>query len=158
MFWTANIADIHYMGPDTVVKTFVPLLKPLALNKHATLITLYINAVKVAEQRLMGPEYIETKRNACLKKYDRSGYREAFVPISLTDPRAPRRMDECDLLADHVKPWERFIKRYDFANLAKENKARIKDKHTIVDAWPLAPKKKLGTGRSQGRISAVGYW
>ncbi len=40
-----NISDEGYLGINMTLKTFAPLLQPVSINPHATLITLFLNAV-----------------------------------------------------------------------------------------------------------------
>lgn len=42
---TSNIADYIYIGIASTVDTLGPLLKPFSENKHATLITLFMNVL-----------------------------------------------------------------------------------------------------------------
>ncbi|KAI6080278.1 hypothetical protein F4821DRAFT_273945 [Hypoxylon rubiginosum] len=46
-----NICDNGYIGIESTLKTFGPLLQPSSINPHATLVTLFLNAV--AEMRMM---------------------------------------------------------------------------------------------------------
>lgn len=42
----SNVCDGAYIGIDNTISTFLPLLEPTGINRHATLITLFLNAVK----------------------------------------------------------------------------------------------------------------
>ena len=42
---TANVADKGYLGVEGTVSSLSPLLDPPHVNEHATLVTLFINAI-----------------------------------------------------------------------------------------------------------------
>lgn len=44
-FQLSNIADLGWVGPKAALMTFGPLLKLPSENPHATLLTLFLNAV-----------------------------------------------------------------------------------------------------------------
>jgi hypothetical protein len=48
---TSNISDGHFIGPHRTVRLLGPLLQTPAQNPHATLITLFMNAVVEADNK-----------------------------------------------------------------------------------------------------------
>ena len=45
------MCDEAYIGIENTISTFLPLLEPTGVNRHATLITLFLNAVKEMTKR-----------------------------------------------------------------------------------------------------------
>lgn len=41
----SNICEDHYLGIDDTLKIFAPLLQTFLINRHATLVTLFLNSI-----------------------------------------------------------------------------------------------------------------
>lgn len=88
LYKVGNICDNAYLGLGVTLQTFRPLLQPPSVNPHATLITLFLNAVaeigmmnqsipgrratshRQALQRLMG--YMPDLLTSCASSYPNS--------------------------------------------------------------------------------------
>ncbi|KAI8955701.1 hypothetical protein F4801DRAFT_600911 [Xylaria longipes] len=121
----SNICDSNYLGIDTTLKTFGPLLRSPSANPHATLITAFMNAVP------------EAKTMIALK----------YIESDLTAPTGTLAENLSSLQTDAIKIScavnsvgdmdEHFNRHYNFARSASSAGVKMKKKHTIIEPWPL---------------------
>ncbi|RYP29499.1 hypothetical protein DL767_006689 [Monosporascus sp. MG133] len=144
----SNICDMGYLGIDTTLKTFAPLLQLPSVNQHATLVTLFLNAV--AEMKMMAasiPAFIdyplrEDHREQMKKvlQYMPELGRQVSQPY---DPSAIKLISALSLVHDMDKNFNRYMEVHEFADVALGVGLQMKAAHTIIDAWPM----KLSDGR-----------
>lgn len=61
----SNICDEYCLGPETTVGLLSPLLQKVSKNPHATLVTLFMNAVK--ETGDQNPSFLPTEAKALMR-------------------------------------------------------------------------------------------
>lgn len=101
----SNICDGGYIGITKTLELIGCHLLPRAINPHATLITLFINAVKEAQKRL-GEE-----------KFDFEALSKFLPPLSfaaminMQSPEMTRYWDARDMVVDVNDNFERCVKQ-----------------------------------------------
>ncbi|KAK8070351.1 hypothetical protein PG997_010554 [Apiospora hydei] len=127
---TSNIADVTYLNPVGAVGLIGPLLKPPSVNPHATLITLFMNAIHEMKPARSNPsDLLNTVRQA-------AGYLSPSPARHMCDASYLRTMSlvhgeielrSSDLLVGHGDEGE----------------------HTVVEKWPMLLKKRPGQDGAQ---------
>ncbi|KAI1097627.1 hypothetical protein F4804DRAFT_159157 [Jackrogersella minutella] len=138
-----NITDKCYLGIDTTLEIFGPLLKPSNINPHATLITLFVNAV--AEMVIFG-DFIDFEHPADLTRKALQ-YMPELGPCSITNH--VKILRSRTLLQDIDIYFDRYMFVLGFANAAKVAGLHMKDKHTIIDPWPMRVSRGRLTKKDQ---------
>ncbi|GFG26617.1 monoterpene epsilon-lactone hydrolase [Aspergillus udagawae] len=143
----SNISDAGWLGIHHTLRLMVPLLQTPLDNPHATLVTLFMNAV---DETLTDEDRIQdltahsptTKR---LFKYLPPKGR----PTSPYDPE----LIKFNLGRDLVKPYDHIFDRYSknlkFREAADFFGAAMKETHTIIDKWPYRLKLRPGQPGAQ---------
>ncbi|RYC56871.1 hypothetical protein CHU98_g9335 [Xylaria longipes] len=128
----SNICDSNYLGIDTTLKTFGPLLRSPSANPHATLITAFMNAVPEAKTmyQIMNPFaadiIIKSDARIALK----------YIESDLTAPTGTLAENLSSLQTDAIK-ISCAVNSYNFARSASSAGVKMKKKHTIIEPWPL---------------------
>ncbi|KAF2141159.1 uncharacterized protein K452DRAFT_272970 [Aplosporella prunicola CBS 121167] len=128
----SNIADKCYLGIRKCLNTFAPLLKPITENPHATLVTLFLNAVNEMESR---PDTTQTlwREMGRLMAY----FPENRLAKNKRGAETIKLTAALDLLRDFDGLFTRYTQRYDFASASKDAGVQCKTKHTLVEPWPM---------------------
>ncbi|KAL2063905.1 hypothetical protein VTL71DRAFT_4399 [Oculimacula yallundae] len=133
----ANICDGGYIGIRNTLSLLSPFLKSPQQNVHATLITLFINAVKETVKR--GDPKDETPNMRFLMKY---------LPLprtpSMNDADMLRIWDARDLALDVDRFFNRYMIFYNFKQISADLGVEMKESNTIVEEWPTQLKLKIG--------------
>ncbi|KAM3550499.1 hypothetical protein ARSEF4850_008310 [Beauveria asiatica] len=130
----SNVCDGAYIGIEKTISTFLPLLEPTGINRHATLITLFLNAVKeMAKQE-----------GDTIPKLE---HLFSFLPTPQVrrvrwdiDADFTRFWDARDMTSDVEKHFSRYTKLLNFAGISKTTGAVMKDGNTVIEKWPTRPK------------------
>ncbi|KAF1846122.1 uncharacterized protein K460DRAFT_406343 [Cucurbitaria berberidis CBS 394.84] len=134
----SNLCDRAYCGPAAIINLFSPLLKPLPINPHATLLLFFSGANKEMQLSLTDPEkahewYAANKRTACY----------LAVPNPYTIPQWHPdgfRFHQCagSVMFDWDKMWEKFQVVVGLRGLVLDAglKIRREDEHGVARAWP----------------------
>ncbi|KAJ1324714.1 DUF4470 domain-containing protein [Microdochium nivale] len=138
----SNISDCRYAGPHLTVGVMGPLLKSVATNPHATLITLFMNAV----------DDTKTKGDRAADAAGRSRATDRLtrympptkLPISIGDVYMIKSMFAMDRVAEHDMYFDRFAKSQGLAELGRDSGFCIKEKHTVIAKWPHKLKLRPG--------------
>ncbi|KAJ5798007.1 uncharacterized protein N7503_007303 [Penicillium pulvis] len=143
----SNISDAGWLGIPHTLDYMVPLLQTPLQNPHATLITLFMNAVDEAltdqdKIRDMTPNSTSTKR---LLKYLPPKGR----PTSRYDPGLIRFNLARDYVITYDHIFDRYLKAYMFTEAADVFGAKMKEKHTIIEKWPYRLKLRPGQPGAQ---------
>ena len=144
----ANIAEMTYLGLEKTLQTCGSLLKTPAMNPHATLIVLFMNAIHYAEQDL-GQDYVRKSLKSAVEKTMK------FLPPSLssvsnkTGAEAMRMIAAKDIFRDTDHLFGRYMKMENFDKVTKEAGLRMKTANTVIDAWPLRLRKGYGEPGAQ---------
>ncbi|QSZ28709.1 hypothetical protein DSL72_003209 [Monilinia vaccinii-corymbosi] len=137
---TSNIGDSTYIGPVKLLRTFAPYLKGKLQNPHATLLALFQNAV--FQYTTLEVEDDNDKMGAELRlrrlgKYMPMG-RRLLLACEPWNPAALKCHDALSLFQDFDKPFDKFLKGYHLDQLSLSEGIKMKEKHTLVDKWPLS--------------------
>ncbi|KAK8038412.1 hypothetical protein PG994_015179, partial [Apiospora phragmitis] len=135
---TANIADGGYLGPARTVCLLGNLLRPPWCNPHATLITLFMNAI--SEVTTAADEQAEAAKELRLAmKY----LHPTPIP-SMYDADMLRVAANKESLRDFDKYFDRYIHKNRFQEFCDFMQMEMKSQNTIIDKWPLRLKKRYG--------------
>ncbi|KAH7037034.1 uncharacterized protein B0I36DRAFT_402498 [Microdochium trichocladiopsis] len=130
----SNISDCGYVGPHQTVGLLAPLLQTHAMNPHATLITLFMNAVD--ENRNEQDEILEMSPDGpvmrTLIKYMPPTRRLA----SKNDPAMIKFISSKDYVASHDRYFDRFVEKFKLTEFGHVCGVTMKNKHTIIEKWP----------------------
>lgn len=139
----SNICDRGYLGIQKTLEVLGCHLSPTAINPHATLITLFINAVKEIQKRL-GEDGLDLEG---LSKF--LPHLSVESMLNTQSPEMTRYWDARDMVVDVDHYFRRCVKRdkkrfmtdvgsymtalrFDEASKFMRNKGQ----NTIVEAWP----------------------
>ncbi|KUI70772.1 Histone-lysine N-methyltransferase SMYD3 [Cytospora mali] len=129
----SNICDFNYLGIKETLALFGPRLRLQESHPHATLITLFLNAVdREASSNDVIQEMVQEM--AKLTKY---------LPLPMLSDENVRnaellRFSEAKIMVRDVdKFFNRHMKRLDFLGAGKAAGLSMKQKNTIVDEWPM---------------------
>lgn len=129
----SNIVDDYYLGLDCL-PAIAPLLRPRAANPHATLLALFMNAI---------PE-VETHEDT-VTAMSREKHRVAgWLPPGKQehDAKETARWAAYKLLVDFDELFARYMERWEFDRAVADARLHTKEKHTIVEKWPLRVKER----------------
>ncbi|KAI0005245.1 hypothetical protein F4779DRAFT_633541 [Xylariaceae sp. FL0662B] len=139
----SNICDMGYLGTETTLKTFSPLLQIPSVNPHATLITLFLNAI--AEMRmvadslppLVGFPLTEDRWQQIRKvvQYMPELGRQAAQPYHAN---SIKMISALSLVRDMDQHFNMYKEMRGFADVAIGAGIEMKAAHTIIDPWPMA--------------------
>ncbi|KAL2833788.1 hypothetical protein BDW59DRAFT_156589 [Aspergillus cavernicola] len=143
----SNISDYGWIGIHRTLGFMTPLLQTPLMNPHATLITLFMNAVEEAmtnEDRLkdLTPHSKSTKK---LLKY-LPPIRRA---VSKYDPSLISFNVGRDITTTYDHIFDRYTKEFKFHEVAEFLQVEMKDKHTIIEKWPYRLKLQPGQPKAQ---------
>ncbi|KAI3337490.1 hypothetical protein HD806DRAFT_543118 [Xylariaceae sp. AK1471] len=137
-----NICDMAYLGIDETLKTFGALLQPPSVNPHATLITLFLNAVTemiMMAHSVFGPVITSLTEDPRQQTNLVWQYMpELRRPISHPyEPIMIKVISALELVYDMDRHFNRYMELHEFANVALGAGLQMKATHTIIDAWPM---------------------
>ncbi|OTB03265.1 hypothetical protein M426DRAFT_60852 [Hypoxylon sp. CI-4A] len=156
-----HTTDDSCLGADKVLHKFAPLLRPLGVNQHATLITLFINAVPtmvVIRDEFLArfshtDEIILSEielRRISLYMPEIAMERERPFNANFTKVVQARR-----LILDMDEYFDGYMEVHDFVELSKACGLRLKPKHSIIEPWPLKFPGGRPTKKAQGDFKAL---
>ena len=128
----SNVTDTCWLGTEDTLKTFAPLLKRKSHNPHASIVTLYLNAVH------------EMYRFSDLKF---SKMRDSFMAIRYL-PQRPHQSGDYDpnylkflralpLVRDMDGLFAIYMASQKFTPLATSLGLEMKNQNTIIKPWPF---------------------
>ncbi|OJJ76995.1 hypothetical protein ASPBRDRAFT_49989 [Aspergillus brasiliensis CBS 101740] len=130
----SNISDQGYLGIHKTLRAMVPLLQKPVDNPHATLITLFLNAVK---ESLTGQdkakEMFQLHTNKHLSEYLPSN--EPSVEAHCT--RIAQLIVVQEMITDYNHIFERYIVKHKMREIARLMGIVMKGTHTVVEKWPF---------------------
>ncbi|KAJ5761103.1 hypothetical protein N7520_008259 [Penicillium odoratum] len=146
----SNISDRAWLGLPETLSAMVPLLQSPLENPHATLITLFMNAV---EESLTDADRMEgltsksqiTKR---LMKYFPPN-KMKMTSISRYDPIMIKVAVGRELITTWDDVFDRFMKYYKFKEASEFFEVTMKNEHTIIEKWPYKLKLRPGQPGAQ---------
>lgn len=139
----SDLADLPRLGLSQTLQTFSPLLRSPQANQHATLITLFADAVAEAECSL-GLDYIQKTSKTVFRKTTQ------FIdfPVPAYQPQHPQYL-RVMRAKDSFRDFDRLFAHYmtaveDFGDAAKRAGVEVKSQNSVVKAWPFRLTRKLG--------------
>ncbi|PWY93925.1 hypothetical protein BO94DRAFT_313736 [Aspergillus sclerotioniger CBS 115572] len=149
----SNISDSGWLGIHSTLRFMIPLLQSPLDNPHATLITLFINAVPEnlahREEQQDWDAHISTTK-LLLKYLPFKG-----APTSPYDPQIIKRFVGRDIVRTYDHIFDRYSEDKKFRETADMLGAEMKERHTIVDKWPLRLKLKPGQPGAQDEFDRL---
>ncbi|KAI0146914.1 hypothetical protein GGR57DRAFT_494186 [Xylariaceae sp. FL1272] len=142
----SNICDTHYLGIETTLETFGPLLHNPSVNSHATLVTLFMNAVQEVKMmiRLTNPMLasiaIKHEMRLALDYTMHDDKKPSDNPTETRDfmkIQTIKATCALDMVGDMDFYFNGYMEMNDFAQAALSAGMTMKAKHTIIPPWPL---------------------
>jgi hypothetical protein len=133
----SNIADSGYLGPVKTLETFSPLLKQPSQNPHATLITLFLNAVDEVSTPADRFANIVSETEK-LKRYmplnqqllsQRHKYMYHSEVLAFSDARI--------MVRNFDSLFQRYVDKWQMGELGRVLGMEMKGGNTVVEKWPL---------------------
>ncbi|KAH6605282.1 hypothetical protein Trco_006989, partial [Trichoderma cornu-damae] len=139
----SNIADAGYLGIHRTLAPMVPLLQTPLVNKHATLITLFMNAIiETMTEKDKKPNGQAVRR---LLQY----LPQRRVPISAYDPDELKLSFAIGKVLTYNHVLDRYLNGLRFRECGDLVGAAMKEEHTIVEKWPYRLKLRPGQPGAQ---------
>ncbi|OAA37382.1 hypothetical protein NOR_07081 [Metarhizium rileyi] len=135
----SNICDAGYIGIRKTLSLFTPHLVAKKTNPYATIITLFLNAVK--EQELTEGRK-EMPNMECIFQYI-PPTKFSRVPFEM-DADFYRIHDAAYLMVDSEAKFRRYMSRLGFDKCSEDLGIIMKVKNTIVEEWPTRLKLRPG--------------
>ncbi|KAI8961484.1 hypothetical protein F5Y11DRAFT_326332 [Daldinia sp. FL1419] len=130
----SNITDGYYLGIHDTLEKIGPLLQPTVINRHATLIALFLNAVpEMAAYMESGIIPVQAKHKEKLEKIMR------YMPeLMLPDPaNMIKIMMAMSLVQDMDGHFGLYMSVHNCEDTALRVGLQIKAVHTIIEPWPM---------------------
>ncbi|KAI1359481.1 hypothetical protein F5Y08DRAFT_349648 [Xylaria arbuscula] len=145
----SNISDIHYLGTKKTLEIFGPLLRSPSANRHATLITYFLNAVPMAKMVSEQTDPLAASRMSKIEskavlQYLQSDILQTKGSIAQMAQRfgmwAIVMASAVNLVSDMDKYFDMYVEMEGFAASARSAGVEMKERHTIIQRWPLKVK------------------
>ncbi|RLL98932.1 hypothetical protein CFD26_107683 [Aspergillus turcosus] len=143
----SNISDAAWLGIHHTLSLMVPLLQTPLENPHATLITLFMNAVDETltdEDKIQGMTAHSPITKRLLKYLPPQGR-----PTSPYAPELIKLNLGRDLVRTYDHIFDRYSRTFKFSETAELLGAAMKETHTIIDKWPYRLKLRPGQPGAQ---------
>ncbi|KAI0131304.1 hypothetical protein F4814DRAFT_164862 [Daldinia grandis] len=137
----SNISDVCWLGTRDTLRCLSPLLRPPAENPHATLITVYLNAV-MENVKGCGSEDKELDIARTLEYL--TNIQVASLVRNLQGAEMYRIWDAQSFMLDADKHFREYMAALHFGDIEKDLHVVMKGQNTIGDAWPTALKLRPG--------------
>ncbi|KAJ5389499.1 uncharacterized protein N7496_000567 [Penicillium cataractarum] len=143
----SNISDIGWLGIHRTLYLMVPLLQTPAQNPHATLITLFMNAVDetlTVEDQMQGLTPNSRATKTLLQYLPPTG-----KPSSTHDPTLIKFSYGRELVGTYDHIFERYMRKFEIRKAGDLLGAMMKENHTIIEKWPYRLKLRPGQPGAQ---------
>ncbi|KKK20834.1 hypothetical protein ARAM_004716 [Aspergillus rambellii] len=142
----SNISDAGWLGIHRTLYLMVPLLETPLDNPHATLITLFMNAV---EETLTGQDKIHILTADRIAKERLLKYLPPKPGLAFKySPWILKLTAGQDLVTTYDHIFDRYSKWFMFSE-APLFEAAMKENHTVIDKWPYRLKRRPGQPGAQ---------
>ncbi|WQF89858.1 hypothetical protein CDEST_14872 [Colletotrichum destructivum] len=149
----SNISDTGYLGIHRTLGCMVPLLQSPTVNRHATVITLVMNAVEENLTDLErfsgmipgGATWMRTLRYLSLTNRQ----------LEPKDPVIFKILAAQDCLANHGVVFSRFPLMFKLSEAPRIVGAAMKDEHTVIEKWPFRLKLQPGQPGAQAEFNRL---
>ncbi|KAI1469074.1 uncharacterized protein F4812DRAFT_457619 [Daldinia caldariorum] len=129
----SNLADVCYLGIDETLKAFSPLIERKTVNPHATLITLFSEAIfDIQVLKQVGILPLDNPEEQLVKVLR---FKSEFRP-----PNALNVINvvmAAPLVQDMNKDFQTYMAINKFELVALQYGLQMKDTHTIINPWPM---------------------
>ncbi|KAL6863995.1 hypothetical protein J3F83DRAFT_182202 [Trichoderma novae-zelandiae] len=143
----SNVSDGGYVGIHDTVSMMAPLLQGPLINRHATLITLFMNAVK--ETMMMEGQIANMSLHSQPMKRLFKYLRMERMPTHPFDPFFVKLTYVRDNVETYDHVFDRYMKRLVFSEMEAALGVAMKDKHTVIEKWPYQLKLRPGQPGAQ---------
>ncbi|KAH0421179.1 hypothetical protein CcaCcLH18_13597 [Colletotrichum camelliae] len=143
----SNISDAGYLGIHHTLDLMIPLLQSPLVNPHATLITLFMNAVDehaTEMERLTDMKADGTVMKRIYKYLSPSGR-----PLNYYDTTIFKIMAAGDCVPTYDHVFDRHAAKLMFSRSARLVGAAMKGSHTVIEKWPFRLKLRPGQTGAQ---------
>ncbi|KAF1812296.1 hypothetical protein P152DRAFT_487845 [Eremomyces bilateralis CBS 781.70] len=148
----SNICDGPYLGPAPTVCIFAPFLQKRTTNPHASLITLFMNAVE-EEYHHCGDQYnVQVMQRELQRIMKYMPYRPG---MHRHDPALLQALSAKSLVRDGGRYLEKFMKRSKFDLIEQLAKAKVKKRNSIIGQWPARLKLRPGHPGAQDEFDSL---
>ncbi|KAL3461958.1 hypothetical protein BJX64DRAFT_288910 [Aspergillus heterothallicus] len=143
----SNISDCGWLGIRHTLYYIVPLLQNPATNPHATLITLFMNAVD--ETMTDEENFREIQPNTASSRRLLRYLPPSGGIMSEYDPKLIKFNMARDLVTKYDPVFNRYCDQFEFQKTGEVLGAVMKARHTIIDRWPYRLKLRPGQPGAQ---------
>ncbi|KAI8951944.1 hypothetical protein F4801DRAFT_600608 [Xylaria longipes] len=145
---TATLADEDRAGIRAVVNTLSDLLKPTVRNPHATMITLHPGVFDKIQNAIPCPK-CDPHRAVHIKQAvdlttEEKALLDAYLPLWDADPvhwiftaSGWQRREARWLFRDPKLAWDLYKDIYNFQDVAKGARVKMREAHQVVNEWTL---------------------
>ncbi|KAI1270313.1 hypothetical protein F5Y18DRAFT_367881 [Xylariaceae sp. FL1019] len=147
----SNITDRAYLGTREALSTLSPLLQTPEENSHATILTLFLNAVMEiakADERSAPSGNIDTGWMKPLLPY-LPQISPLTLAISPDGAESYRLWDARSIFLDAEEHFQRYMAKEKFDEIPRKLHVAMKNDHTIVDKWPTRLRSRWGLKGAQ---------
>ncbi|KAL7939876.1 glycosyl hydrolase family 76 domain-containing protein [Trichoderma chlorosporum] len=146
----SNLSDNIFDGMHTTAFRMGPLLQAPLINPHATLITLFRNAIRetmTMQDRVMDM-YTYRPATQLIREYNvRMGVTSATF-IARYPPEVDHKVIKWAYAQANVAVYDpvfdRFMKTFRFSQIKQLFGVTMKEKHTVIEKWPFRLKLQYG--------------
>ncbi|PKK48400.1 hypothetical protein CI102_8134 [Trichoderma harzianum] len=146
----SNMSDNCFNGIHQTLFLIGFLLQPPLANPHATLITLFRNAIPETLSRqdvtaALFTDHPETRlmRASIAHRAIANGY-EYLPDHHMSDPKVIQWVYAQANLSNYDAVFERFMMEVGFSELKELFRVVMKEKHTVIEKWPFRSKLRHG--------------
>ncbi|KAK2757688.1 hypothetical protein FQN54_004657 [Arachnomyces sp. PD_36] len=149
----SNISDAGWLGIHLTLGLMVPLLQAPLQNPHATLVTLFMNAV---EETLTEEDKIrDMHRDSSVSKRLREYLPLKRMPTSPYDPAMVKLLVGIELVKNYDHIIDRYLEGLQVSEIAGFLGTKAKEKHTIIEKWPYRLKLQPGQPGAQDEFDRL---
>ncbi|PYH34770.1 DUF4470 domain-containing protein [Aspergillus neoniger CBS 115656] len=145
----SNIADQEFLGIHMTLYAMAPLLRNTVENPHATLITLFLNAI---QESLTHKEHSREMLKAHTNKYLSQYLFRKEKRIAVNDPRLIQLAMALPMVENHEHVFQRFLANHKLHDVPKLIGMAMKESHTIVEKWPFRLKLRPDQAGAQAEF------
>ncbi|KAK8172863.1 hypothetical protein BKA80DRAFT_319390 [Phyllosticta citrichinensis] len=138
----SNIIDENFLGLQCL-HLLVPFLRPLHVNPHATLVTLFLNAVSLTITRADKMETMLREMPRVLASLPPPSQSAGLLVPPSANADNIRRQIMYDMLHDFDSVFERYKEACLFDLMAQAAGVKPKREHTIIAQWPYRLSKSF---------------
>ncbi|KAH9225123.1 hypothetical protein K456DRAFT_1776129 [Colletotrichum gloeosporioides 23] len=143
----SNISDAGYLGIHRTLDLMIPLLQSPLVNPHATLITLFMNAVD--ENATEMERLTDMKADGLVMKRIYKYLSPSGRPLNYYDTTIFKVMAAQDCVPTYDQVFDRHAAKLMFSQIARLVGAAMKGSHTVIEKWPFRLKLRPGQTGAQ---------